>query len=175
VLGAAGGLGATGIQVCKAAHANVICTAGADDRVQVGMDFGADQGINYNRRDLTEAVMELTGGKGVDVVFENISNPKTWPRALASMKKYARMVTAGAHGGGKVELDCAILYSRNLRIMGGTGNTRQNVNDTMALAAAGRLHARIEKVLPLSRAAEGHRIVEGGVPLGKIVLDPTLG
>lgn len=175
VMGAAGGLGSTGIQVAKAAGARVICTAGADDRVQVGMGYGADHGINYNKDDLTDAVMELTGGEGVELVFENISNPATWPKALASMKMYGRMATAGAHGGGKVELDCAILYHRNLHIMGATGNSTQNVTDTMALAAAGKLHARIEKVLPLSRAPEAHRIIEGGVPLGKIVLDPTLG
>ncbi|MPY69309.1 MAG: zinc-binding dehydrogenase [Alphaproteobacteria bacterium] len=175
VMGAAGGLGATGIQICKAFSARVICAAGSDERVQVGLDFGADEGVNYNRTDLTEAAMAFTDGKGVNVVFENISNPQTWPAALASMAMKARMVTAGAHGGGKVELDCGILYHRNLHIMGGTGNTQQNVADTVALARAGKLHAKIEKVLPLSQAAEGHRIIEAGVPLGKIVLDPTLG
>lgn len=175
VMGAAGGLGSTGIQICKAHGATVICAAGSDERVEVGMGFGADHGINYNTQDLTDAVMGLTGGQGVNLVFENISNPRTWPKALAAMGMRARMVTAGAHGGGKVELDCAILYHRNLRIMGGTGNTDRNVADTIAAAAAGTLRARIETVLPLSRAAEAHRIVEGGVPLGKVVLDPTLG
>jgi NADPH:quinone reductase-like Zn-dependent oxidoreductase len=175
VMGAAGGLGATGIQVARAAGARVICTAGSDDRVRVGMDFGADHGVNYNETDLTEAVMDYTGGEGAALVFENISNPKTWPKALAAMKMKGRMVTAGAHGGGKVELDCQILYHRNLHIMGGTGHTPRNVVDTMKLAAEGRLHAKIQQVLPLSRAAEGHRIIESGVPLGKVVLDPTLG
>jgi len=174
-MGAAGGLGSTGIQVAKAAGCRVVCAAGADDRVAVGMELGADFGVNYNSRDLTEAVMEWTGGQGVEVVFENISNPKTWPKALASMKKYGRLVTAGAHGGGKVELDCALLYHRNLTVMGATGSTEKNVADTIALAAAGKLHARVEKVLPLSQAPEAHRIMEAGVPLGKIVLDPTLG
>ena len=175
VMGAAGGLGATGIQICKAHGARVICAAGSDERVQVGLDFGADVGINHSKEDLTEAAMAATGGEGVNLVFENISNPETWPRALAAMAMRARMVTAGAHGGGKVELDCGILYHRNLRIIGGTGNTRRNVADTVAAAAAGSLRARIQTVLPLSRAAEAHRIVEAGVPLGKIVLDPTLG
>jgi NADPH2:quinone reductase len=175
VMGAAGGLGSTGIQICKAHGARVITTAGSDERVQVGLELGADAGVNYNKDDLTEAVMDFTGGKGVDVVFENISNPQTWPKALASMAHKGRMVTAGAHGGGTVELDCQVLYHRNLHIMGGTGNTRANVLDTLLLAEAGRLHSKIEKVLPLSQAAEGHRIIEAGVPLGKIVLDPTLG
>ena len=175
VMGAAGGLGSTGIQICKAAGAKVICTAGADERVQVGLDFGADHGINYNTHDLTEEVMRLTGGEGVEVVFENISNPVTWPKALASMKMFGRMVTAGSHGGGKVELDCGILYHRNLKIMGGTGSTDKNIEDTMKAAAAGKLRAKIQQVLPLSQAPEAHRIIESGVPMGKIVLDPTLG
>ena len=117
--------------------------------------------------------MTFTGGEGVELVFENISSPTTWPKALASMKMRGRMVTAGAHGGGKVALDCQVLYHRNLQIMGGTGNTPQNVADTMELAAAGKLGANIQNVLPLSQAAQGHRIIESGVPLGKIVLDPT--
>ncbi len=175
VMGAAGGLGSTGIQICKNVGARVICAAGSDERVQVGLDFGADRGVNYNTHDLTEEVMKFTDGEGVNVVFENISNPVTWPRALASMAMYGRMVTAGAHGGGKVELDCGILYHRNLKIMGGTGNSERNVEDTVKAAASGGLRASIQVVLPLSQAAEGHRIMESGVPHGKIVLDPTLG
>lgn len=174
VMGAAGGLGSTGIQIAKGAGATVICAAGADERVAVGRAFGADHGVNYEKEDLTDAVMALTGGKGVDLVFENISNPRTWPKALATLKKYGRLVTAGAHGGGKVELDCNVLYHRNLRIVGGTGNTDENVRDTLKAAAAGKLRAKIEQVLPLSRAAEAHRIIEAGVPVGKIVLDPSL-
>jgi len=174
-MGAAGGLGSTGIQVAKAAGARVVCAAGSDERVGVGMALGADFGVNYNKDDLTEAVMGWTGGVGVDIVFENISNPKTWPKALACLKRYGRLVTAGAHGGGKVELDCALLYHRNLKVIGATGSTEKNVVDTIALAAQGKLGARVEQVLPLSRAPEAHRIIEAGVPLGKIVLDPTLG
>ncbi len=174
-MGAAGGLGSTGIQIAKAAGCRVACTAGSDDRVAVGMALGADFGVNYNTHDLTDAVMGWTGGDGVEVVFENISNPATWPKALACLKRHGRLVTAGAHGGGKVELDCAMLYHRNLSVLGGTGGTGKNVADTIALAADGRLGARVEKILPLSQAAQAHRIIEAGIPLGKIVLDPTLG
>jgi NADPH:quinone reductase-like Zn-dependent oxidoreductase len=175
VMGAAGGLGSTGIQIAKAAGATVIAAAGSDDRVATGLELGADHCINYTKQDLTEAVMDLTGGAGVHLVFENISNPKTWPKALACLQKYGRLVTAGAHGGGKVELDCGLLYHRNLRIFGSTGSTDQNVSDTIAAAAAGTLGAKIEKTFPLSQAAEAHRFIEAGVPAGKIVLDPTAG
>ena len=63
----------------------------------------------------------------------------------------------------------------DLRIFGATGNTDANVEDTLLLAAEGKLRAKIEKIYPLSEAAEAHRHIEAGVPLGKIVLDPTLG
>ena len=175
VMGAAGGLGTIGIQIAKAAGATVIAGAGAAERVRVALDLGADFGIDYRACDLTEEVMRITGGAGVDVVFENVSDPSTWPKALKSLGSDGRLVTAGAHGGGKGELDCDVLYHNRLTIKGSSGSTRRNVDDTLAAAAAGKLLVRIDKVLPLSAAAEAHRIIEAGVPAGKIVLDPTLG
>lgn len=175
VMGAAGGLGLTGIQVAKASGTTVIAAAGSDERVKIGQEYGADFGINYNKRDLTEAVKKFTNNQGVHLVFENISNPFTWPKALKCLKKYGRLVTAGAHGGGKVELDCAFLYHQNIRILGSTGSTSKNVADTVLLASQDKLKAKIEKIFPLSEAAEAHRLIEAGVPTGKIVLDPTQG
>ena len=175
VMGAAGGLGLTGIQIAKAAGAKVIAAAGSDERVAVGCEYGADFGVNYVKQDLTEVVHDYMDGKGIDLVFENISNPKTWPKALKCLRKFGRLVTAGAHGGGKVELDCAFLYHQNLRIFGSTGSTDQNVSDTVALASEGKLKAKIEKIFPLSDAPAAHRMMEGDVLSGKIVLDPTAG
>ena len=175
VMGAAGGLGLTGIQIAKAAGAKVIAAAGSDERVAVGCEYGADFGVNYVKQDLTEVVRNYTGGRGVDLVFENISNPKTWPKALKCLRKLGTLVTAGAHGGGKVELDCAFLYHQNIRIFGSTGSTDKNVSDTVALANEGKLKAKIEKIFPLSEACSAHRMMEGDILSGKIVLDPNAG
>jgi NADPH:quinone reductase len=173
VMGAAGGLGLTGIQIAKAAGATVIAAAGSDERVAVGCEYGADFGVNYAKQDLTEAVRGYMGGEGIDLVFENVSNPKTWPKALKCLRKLGTLVTAGAHGGGKVELDCAFLYHQNIRIFGSTGNTDKNVSDTVSLAGEGKLKAKIEKIFPLSDAPAAHRMMEGDVLSGKIILDPT--
>jgi|TARA_A100001037_G_scaffold205344_1_gene183683 NADPH2:quinone reductase len=175
VMGAAGGLGLTGIQIAKAAGATVIAAAGSDKRVEVGCKYGADFGINYAKEDLTEVVENYMRGEGIHLVFENISNPKTWPKALKCLRKHGRLVTAGAHGGGKVELDCAFLYHQNIRIFGSTGNTDKNVNDTVTLAAAGKLKAKIEKVFPLSEAVAAHEMMEREILSGKIILDPSAG
>ncbi len=175
VMGAAGGLGLTGIQIAKAAGATVIAAAGADERVAVACEYGADFGVNYAKQDLTDTVRDYMGGEGIDLVFENVSNPKTWPKALKCLRKLGTLVTAGAHGGGKVELDCAFLYHQNIRIFGSTGNTDKNVSDTVALAGEGKLKAKIEKIFSLSEAPAAHRMMEGDILSGKIILDPTAG
>ena len=82
VMGAAGGLGSAGVQVAKYLGAKVIAAAGADDRVKVGLDLGADAGVNYRTQDLTIEAMRITEGKGVNVVFENIGDPELFPEGL---------------------------------------------------------------------------------------------
>jgi len=105
VMGASGGLGSACVQVAKLMGANVIAGAGGDERVAVAMALGADHGINYRREDLTQRVRDLTGGRGVDVICENISDPTTFPAAFASLAVMGRLVTAGAHGGGTVPVN----------------------------------------------------------------------
>jgi NADPH2:quinone reductase len=174
VMGATGGLGAAGVQVAKLLGATVIAGAGADSRVEVALANGADHGVNYRTHDLTEEVLRITEGRGVQVVFENISDPQIWPQAFASLAHGGRLVTAGAHGGGKVELDVRRLYGRRLRVLGGAGASRQDVMTALAAAGDGKLHAVVDRVMPLDAAAEAHRLAEKGGLLGKIVLDPRV-
>ena len=83
IMGAAGNLGTIGIQIAKnVIGARVIAAAGSDERVRVGLDLGADHGINYNTQDILAEAMKITAGKGVDVLYDNIANPKVLPRAF---------------------------------------------------------------------------------------------
>jgi NADPH2:quinone reductase len=174
VMGATGGLGAAGVQVAKLLGATVIAGAGAAARVKVALDNGADHGINYRADDLTEEVLRITDGRGVDVVFENVSDAVQWPKAFASLAHAGRLVTAGAHGGGKVELDVRRLYGRRLRIIGGAGASKGDIALALEAGAQGKLHAVVDRILPLDGAADAHRLSEKGELLGKVVLDPTL-
>src|SRR6202034_1219059 len=70
VMGAAGGLGRAGLQIAKYLGAKVIAAAGAPARVAAALGLGADFGIDYRQQDLPGEVMRITGGRGVDVVFE---------------------------------------------------------------------------------------------------------
>jgi NADPH:quinone reductase len=176
IMGAGGNLGSIGIQIAKnVIGANVIAAAGSDDRVKIGLALGADHGVNYNTVDLQAEVMKLTGGKGVDVLYDNIANPKVLPNAFRAIGFDGRLVTAGAHAGPNVTIDFSHLYHKRITIKGRPGYQASDVAKCFAAAAEGKIKAQIERILPLSRAADAHRLVESGESAGKIVLDPTLG
>jgi NADPH2:quinone reductase len=172
VMGAAGALGSSCIQVAKMLGARVIAGAGADERVEAAKNYGADFAVNYRRQNLAEAVMDLTDGNGVDVVCENIADPTLWPGALNSLAMGGRLVTAGTHGGGMVQLDVKRVYMRRLRIITTAGTRLLDVDKALQAAAAGRIHAIINRTVPLSEAAEAHRILERNQTIGKIILEP---
>ena len=175
IMGAAGALGSCGIQVAKHIGARVIAAAGSDQRVDAACSLGADFGVNYHRDDLEQAVMRISQGHGADVVFENIGDPTLWLGAFRSLAVNGRLVTVGAHGGGQVDLDVKRLYSRHLRIMSGMGGIRPgDVERSLELTATGRFRVLIDRTMPLSQAAEAHRLVSENGLLGKVILDPTL-
>ena len=175
VMGAAGGLGSCIVQAARTIGANIIAGAGTDARVAVGRDLGAQHGVNYRRDDLEAEVMRITGGRGVDVVFENIGDPTQWDGAFNSMARGGRLVTVGAHGGGMVTLDLKKLYQRRLQVMSGLGaEGRAELEESLARAARGEFQVLIDRILPLSQAVEAHKLVDSNEPLGKVILDPTL-
>jgi len=175
IMGAGGNLGSIGIQIAKhVIGAKVIAVAGSDDHAKLGLELGADHAVNYNTHDLTAEVMKLTSGKGVNVLYDNIANPKVLPKAFLALGFGGRLVTAGAHGGPNVTIDFSHLYHKKITIKGQPGYHPPDVPKCFAAAAAGKIKTRIERVLPLSQAALAHRLVEGRESLGKIVLDPTL-
>lgn len=175
VMGCSGGLGSIGVQIAKMAGAHVIGAAGSADRAQIGKDLGADFVVNYGEQDLTEEIMRVSDGHGVDLVYDNIANPKTFPKALAAMAHDSRLVTAGAHGGPVVPLDCFKLYDSKITIMGSAGSTMENVRQALDAAGKGKIKVNIEKVFPLSQIVEAHKLIESGSVPGKVILDPTLG
>lgn len=175
IMGAGGNLGLTGIQIAKnVIGAKVIAAAGSDERVQLGLALGADFGINYATQNIRAEVMKITGGNGVNVLYDNIANPKVLPQAFLSIGFGGRLVTAGAHAGPHVTIDFSHLYHQQISIRGRPGYHPPDRAKCFAAAAAGKIKAQIEKLLPLSHAAEAHRLVESGEITGKIVLDPTL-
>ena len=175
VMGAGGNLGSIGIKIAKhVIGATVIAAAGSDERVKLGRALGADYGVNYGTSEITAEVMRITAGQGVDVLYDNVANPVVLPQAFRCLGRGGRMVTAGAHAGPVVPLDISHLYRNDITIRGTHGSNHADRAKCFAAAAAGQIRAQIASVLPLSRAADAHRLIESGAEQGKIVLDPTL-
>ena len=175
VMGASGGLGAVCIQVAKWNGANVIAAAGTDEGVAAAMGVGADHGINYRTQDLTEEVRRITGGRGVNGVCENVADPELFPKVLYSMAQGAKLVTAGnASGNLEVPLDIRYLYLNQLHIIGEPREQPGGLAKAFERAATGEVKTIIDKVFPLSQAADAQRRVLAREGIGKVVIDPTL-
>lgn len=174
VMGASGGLGSAGVQVAKSLGARVIAGAGAPARVAAALSLGADHGIDYRAEDLTARVLELTDGRGVDVVFENIADPVLFPKAFHALARHGRLVTAGSHGGGEVSLDVKRLYLYQIAVLGSIGFTPEDVAASLEAAARGEFKVLVDEILPLSQAAQAHRLVAAREGVGKVILSPKL-
>jgi NADPH:quinone reductase len=172
VMGAAGGLGSAAVQAAKYLGARVIAAAGSDERVAAAMTLGGDAGVNYRSADLTAEARRITAGRGVDIVLENIGDPDLFSKAFLSLGRGGRLVTAGSHGGGIVPVNVSHLYFNHIAIMGWTGQTDADVNDSLKAASEGRFKVLIDRVLSLAEAAEAHRIVAARDGLGKVILEP---
>jgi NADPH:quinone reductase-like Zn-dependent oxidoreductase len=175
VMGASGNLGSIGIQLAKNLGAKVIACAGSDERARIGLELGADHAINYNKADLKDEAMRITEGNGLDMVYDNIANPKTTSKAIDALGFFGRLVTAGAHGGPVVPVNFFHVYDRSITIMGSPRSRHEDAMPALEAAAAGKMRVLIERVMPLGEAVAAHALVESSPATGKIILDPTLG
>jgi NADPH:quinone reductase-like Zn-dependent oxidoreductase len=175
IMGASGNLGSVGIQIARRViGARVIAAAGSRERADFGLGLGAEAAVDYSTEDLLDRVMRITDGRGVQVLYDNIANPKVLPIAFHALGRDGRLVTAGAHGGPNVTIDFFHLYDKRITIVGMPGSRPEDREKCFQAAADGKIKVRVAHVLPLSEAAQAHRLMESDPGMGKIVLDPTL-
>jgi NADPH:quinone reductase-like Zn-dependent oxidoreductase len=168
---AGSGIGSAGIQVAHLAGATVITTASTDEKLRKSLDLGADHTINYTREDFPERVMEITGGKGVDVVMEHVGG-EVFTKSLECLKKDGVIVTVGGHGGEVVPFDIIPFFRSEFRLVGSASWTGHELNKVMEMVFAGTFRPVIHQAMPLSHAAEAHRLVDSREFSGKVLLNP---
>ena len=171
VLGASGGVGHAAVQIADHAGAEVYATASSDEKLQYASGIGADHTINYEAEPFDDAVRELTGGRGVDVVVDHVG-AESWQQSLRSLAKGGRLVTCGATTGPNPETDINRIFWNQLEVVGSTMGTPGEVDDVLELVWDGTLEPAIRSVLPMSDAARGHELLEEREGFGKVVLKP---
>ncbi|WP_191302320.1 NAD(P)H-quinone oxidoreductase [Lentzea cavernae] len=173
VHGGAGGIGTHAIQVAKALGATVAVTAGSDERLKKCAELGADITVNYKTQDFVAEV-----GKA-DVVLDNMG-ASYLPRNIDVLAPDGRLVIIGMQGGVKGELPIGKLLAKRASVMA-AGLRGRSVESKGAIVAQVREHLWpliesgavkpiVGQVVPMSNAAEAHRLLDGGDVFGKVVL-----
>jgi NADPH2:quinone reductase len=177
---AAGGVGLLLVQMARAIGARVIGTASNEEKAALARDAGADEVIVFVRQDFEAEVKRLTGGKGVDVVYDGVGKA-TFEKNLNVMRPRGMLVIYGMSSGPVPPVDPAKLSEKGSLYMARTTlahftATREELlartGALFAMIADGRLKVKIAKTYPLAEAAQAHRDMEGRQMTGKMLLIP---
>jgi NADPH:quinone reductase len=174
----AGGVGQLLIQLAKLRGATVIATAGSEEKAQIARNLGADHVVLYRTTDFREAVMKLTAGAGVHVVYDAVGKD-TIARSIRCLRRRGLCVNYGGASGLVTSVDPLALAEA-----GSVFFTRPHLADYIATReelsaratdlfdayAIGKLKVTIDRELPLDQAAEAHRYLEGRGTHGKLLL-----
>ena len=171
ILAVGSGVGSAGLQIAKLHGAKVFAASSTDEKLNYAKKIGADFVINYRETDFAEAVLELTDGRGVDVVFEHVG-AATWDQSIASLAKNGRLVTCGATTGNIGEINIRKMYQKQITLLGSALGTITELRTIVSLADQGKMSPIIDSILPLVNAQESHQIMEKRENFGKICLIP---
>lgn len=172
VHGGASGIGTMAIQLAKAFGSRVVVTAGSPEKIARCLELGADEGVDYRREDFSEKVR-------ADVILDIIGG-KYLAGNVKALKTGGRLVVIGLQGGTKGELNLGALMAKRASVHGTTLRARPVdekgvivrgvVENVWPLVDAGAIRPVVHARVPMSEAAEAHRILESGEHTGKILL-----
>jgi len=182
VLGAAGGVGLSAVEIGKAMGARVIAGASTAEKLAVAREHGADDLVNYAAENLTERVMALTGDRGADVCFDPVGGD-LFDAALSALGWGGRILLVGFVAGvqqipanrllvkNRAALGCSLRYFR----WHAPEKLGQSVDELLGWYGAGKLRPCITHRVPLERSAEAIRLLTTRQAHGKVVVLPELG
>ena len=176
---AAGGVGSLLTQMAKLLGARVIATVSSDAKAQFAQDMGADHAIIYTKEDFEERVKELTGGSGVQVVYDSIGQA-TMDKSVACLARRGYMVMYGLASGAWSDAPLSQFADRSRFLtrpnLGDHTATReellQRTEEIFDWVRSGKIKPHIHGKYPLREAQEVHRQLEGRLTTGKLLLIP---
>jgi len=177
---AAGGVGLIACQWAKALGLRLIGTAGSDEKCRLAEQHGAAYTINYRREDMVARVREITGGKGVNAVYDPVGKD-TWERSLDCLAPLGVLVAFGNASGPVPPVNLGVLSLKgSLYVQRPTLGTylatreaaQEMSGELFAMVASGKVKIPVERRYPLAEAAQAHRDLEGRGTTGAGVLVP---
>jgi NADPH2:quinone reductase len=178
VLGAAGGVGITAVEIASALGARVIAAASSDEKLDFARAAGADETINYSEESLKDRCKALTGGKGVDIVYDPVGGELA-QQALRALAWHGRYLVIGFACGDIPSFPANIALLKEASIIGvwwGTWTqhnpreSMQNMAELAAMVAEGKLTPRVTESFPLDQFSEAFASLENRRARGKVIL-----
>jgi NADPH:quinone reductase len=177
--GGSSGIGTTAIQLAAAFGARVLTTAGTGEKCAACESLGAERAINYRETDFVDAVRQMTGGRGVDLVLDIVGG-EYLQRNLDALATDGRLVQIGVMGGANAQVNMMTVLRNRLTITGSTLRPRP-VAEKAAIARAvhdqvwplyesGKVRVLVHATFPLRDAAGAHRVMDASTHIGKLVL-----
>ena len=176
----AGGVGLLLTQIAKLGGARVITTVSTDEKAKLSREAGADHVVLYTSQDFEEEVKKITGGQGVQVVYDSVGKT-TFDKSLNCLAPRGMMVLFGQSSGPVGPFDLQVLAQRGslfvtrptlVNYIATRADLQQRSSDLFAWIAAGKLGLRMEFEFPLKDAARAHQALEGRQTTGKVLLIP---
>lgn len=169
VFGAGGGVGIHQVMMAKWARARVIAVDVAGHKFDACRKAGADEIVDASSGHVTEALLDLTGGQGVDVVVDYVSTTATLEAGVKALGRRGRLVTLG--GAGKPFQASALeLLLKEQELLGSRYVTRREILETFDLVARGEVRPLVTDIRPLAEAEALHERVERGEVIGRAAL-----
>ncbi|MDH3523009.1 MAG: zinc-binding dehydrogenase [Acidobacteriota bacterium] len=167
---AGSGVSSAGLQIAKLLGArHVIATAGSDAKLEKATRLGATHTVNYREHDFVAAVREITGRKGVEVVFDHVGGD-TFEKSLKVLARGGRLVFCGATAAAAAEVNLRMLFFKNQSILGSTMGSLAELRHLLKFVVSGALEPVIDRTLPLAQAPAAQAALESREQFGKIVL-----
>lgn len=170
IFGIGSGVSLAALQLARLVGATTIVTSRDPDKLERARAAGADHVIADPPRAIPRRVMEITGGRGVDVVIENVG-AAVWDAALRSLVRGGRLVTCGATSGDQPGADLRRMFIRQLQVIGSTLGDPDEFRALLAVAGQGRVRPIIDGRHPLDQVHAAFDRLESGRQFGKVVID----
>ncbi|MCX6431696.1 MAG: NAD(P)H-quinone oxidoreductase [Actinobacteria bacterium] len=177
--GGGSGIGTMAIQIGRALGARVAVTAGSQAKLNACAALGAEVLINYNEQDFVQVMLDETGGRGANVILDNMGAAYL-ERNVTALARDGRLVIIGMQAGIRAELDISVLLRKNASVhatsVRGRPDSekaaicRQVERTVWPWVHSGVVRPVIDRILPLKDAAYAHTVIADGAATGKVVL-----
>lgn len=167
---AGSGVSVAATQIARLWGAEVMVTAGSDEKVRRGLENGAQHGVNYRGEDWTASAKEWAGRGGLDIIVDHVG-ADTLPKGIWLLRKGGSLVTCGVTSGAEMKLHFAPIFFKSLSVLGSTMGSLGEQREVAEHVFAGRLRPIVDSRFPLEEIGRAHERVDTREVFGKVLVE----